>query len=66
MFVKKYFVDFSSKLSKTSKIENNVCLMCTNTFWENKVLKAKLGGSKNGSKMSLRLLLAEISFNKDL
>jgi len=40
--------------------------MCANTFWENKVLRAKLGGSNDGSKTSLRLLLAEISFNKDL
>ena len=40
--------------------------MCANTFWENKVLRAKLGGSNDGSKTSLRFLLAEISFNKDL
>ena len=63
---KKYFVDFFSKISKTSKSDNNVCLMCANTFLESKVLRAMLGGSNDGSKTSLRLLLAEISFDKDL
>ena len=63
---KKYFVDFSSKLSKTLKIDNNVCLMCANTFWENKVLRAKQSGSDTGSKTFLRFLLAEILFDKDL
>ena len=60
------FVDFSSKLSKTLKIDNNVCLMCANTFLENKMLRAIVDGSNDGSKTSLRLLLAEISFDKDL
>ncbi len=40
--------------------------MCANTFWENKTLRAVLGDSNNGSKTSLRLLLAEILFDKDL
>ena len=63
---KKYFADFSSKIFKILKINNNVCLMCVNTFSENKVLRAMQCGSNDGSKMSLRLLLAEISFDKDL
>ena len=63
---KKYFVDFSSKMSKILKVDNNVCLMCANTFWESKVLRAMLDGSNDGSKTSLRLLLPEISFDKDL
>ena len=40
--------------------------MCANTFWENKTLRAVLGDSNEGSKTSLRLLLAEILFDKDL
>ena len=40
--------------------------MCANTFLENKVLRGMQGGFNDGSKTSLRLLLAEISFDKDL
>ena len=63
---KKYFVDFSPKISKILKVDNNVCLVCANTFLENTVLRANLGGSNDGFKTSVRLLLAEISFDKDL
>ena len=52
------FLEISSKISKILKVDNFVCLMSANTFLIYGTLKAMLDGSNDGSKVSLRLLLA--------
>ena len=64
IFIKKYFVDFSSKMFKILKVGNNVCMICTNAFWESKVLRTMLSGSNDDSKLSLRPLFARCHSTK--